>query len=193
MCFYSKLRSKWISKVIFLRMEQMLTILHDSCPGNMSKYYPDLRDILPDRRQDHINIIIILTVYSRTVFKNGSCCTVRRGEKKRFLTPFFERKHTIHRCLNGDIHFQCSNRALLCDQKYKWHTFQKLTRRIIINVIICRSNQIYACLINIHTVHLYILFRSIVCYFIYVYLSLSNWLQKFVYHYRNSFAYYLDN
>ena len=50
-----------------------------SCPGNMSKYYPDLRDILPDRRQDHINIIIILTVYNRTVFKNGSCCTVRLG------------------------------------------------------------------------------------------------------------------
>jgi hypothetical protein len=38
----------------------------------------------------------------------------------------------------------------------------KLTRSIIINVIICRSNQIYACLINIHTVQLYILFRSIV-------------------------------
>jgi hypothetical protein len=33
-----------------------------SCPGNMPKYYPDLRDILPDRREDHINIIIILSV-----------------------------------------------------------------------------------------------------------------------------------
>jgi hypothetical protein len=52
-----------------------------SCPGNMPKYYPGLRDILPDRRggkgnmslkpgqyfgilpgQDHINIIIILSV-----------------------------------------------------------------------------------------------------------------------------------
>jgi hypothetical protein len=41
--------------------------------------YPGQRDILPDRRQDHINIIIILTVYNRTVFKNGSCCTVRLG------------------------------------------------------------------------------------------------------------------
>ena len=29
-----------------------------SCPGNMPKYYPGLRDILPD----HINIIIILSV-----------------------------------------------------------------------------------------------------------------------------------
>ena len=50
-----------------------------SCPGNMPKYYPGQRDILPDRRQDHINIIIILTVYNRTVFKNGSYCTVRLG------------------------------------------------------------------------------------------------------------------
>jgi hypothetical protein len=50
-----------------------------SCPGNMPKYYPGQRDILPDRRQDHINIIIILTVYNRTVFKNGTCCTVRLG------------------------------------------------------------------------------------------------------------------
>ena len=36
-----------------------------SCPGNMPKYYPGLRDILPDRRlpgQDHINIIILLSV-----------------------------------------------------------------------------------------------------------------------------------
>ena len=44
-------------------------------------------------------------------------------EKKWFLTPFFERKHTPYRCLNGDFQFQCSNRALLFDQKYKWHTF----------------------------------------------------------------------
>ena len=36
-----------------------------------------------------------------------------------FLTPLFERKHTIHRCLNGDFQFQCSNRPLLFDQKYK--------------------------------------------------------------------------
>ena len=38
-----------------------------SCPGNMPKYYPGLRDILPDPKgilpgQDHINIIIILSV-----------------------------------------------------------------------------------------------------------------------------------
>ena len=34
-----------------------------SCPGNMPKYYPGLRNILPDRDyQDHINIIIILSV-----------------------------------------------------------------------------------------------------------------------------------
>jgi hypothetical protein len=46
--------------------------------------------------------------------------------KNRFLTPFFERKHTIHRCLNGDFQFQCSNRPLLFDQKYKWHTFAVL-------------------------------------------------------------------
>ena len=46
--------------------------------------------------------------------------------KNRFLIPFFERKHTIHRCLNGDFQFQCSNRALLFNQKYKWHTFAVL-------------------------------------------------------------------
>ena len=37
-----------------------------SCPGNMPKYYPGLRDILPDRSilpgQDHFNIIIIPSV-----------------------------------------------------------------------------------------------------------------------------------
>ena len=39
-----------------------------SCPGNMPKYYPGLRDILPDPNfgilpgQDHIYIIIILSV-----------------------------------------------------------------------------------------------------------------------------------
>ena len=38
-----------------------------SCPGNMPKYVPGLRDILPDLMgvlpgQDHINIIIILSV-----------------------------------------------------------------------------------------------------------------------------------
>ena len=27
-------------------------------------------------------------------------------EKNRFLTPFFQRKHTIHRFLNGDFQFQ---------------------------------------------------------------------------------------
>jgi hypothetical protein len=39
--------------------------------------------------------------------------------KNRLLIPFFQR----NRCLNGDFQFQCSNIALLFDQKYKWHTF----------------------------------------------------------------------
>ena len=39
------------------------------------------------------------------------------GEKLDF-TPFLRAK-TYHQCLNDDFQFQCSNRALLFDQKYK--------------------------------------------------------------------------
>ena len=53
----------------------------------------------------------------------------------RFLPSFFERKHTIHWCLNDDFQFQCSNRELLFDQKYKWHIFPVLFVFLLLQLI----------------------------------------------------------
>ena len=44
-------------------------------------------------------------------------------EKNEIVTPFLRAKTYHPRCLNDDFQFQCSNRTLLFDQKYKWHTF----------------------------------------------------------------------
>jgi hypothetical protein len=43
---------------------------------------------------------------------------------------------TYHpRCLNDDFQFQCSNRALLFDQKYKWHTFAVFVLFLLLQLI----------------------------------------------------------
>jgi hypothetical protein len=39
-------------------------------------------------------------------------------EKNLIFTPFFRAKTYHPRCLNDDFQFQCSNRAVLFDQKY---------------------------------------------------------------------------
>jgi hypothetical protein len=44
-------------------------------------------------------------------------------EKNLIFSPFLRAKTYHLRYLNDDFQFQCSNRALLFDQKYKWHTF----------------------------------------------------------------------
>jgi hypothetical protein len=47
----------WTERNIFvdiliqgIHIQMYIYIIMWSCPGNMPKYYPDLRDILPDRR-----------------------------------------------------------------------------------------------------------------------------------------------
>ena len=48
-------------KISFLIMN--IYIIMWSCPGNMSKYYPGLRDILSDRRPDWFAVIIFIIIY----------------------------------------------------------------------------------------------------------------------------------
>ena len=75
-----------------------------SCSGNMPKYYPGLRDILPDPNfgilpgQDHINIIIILSVIVQVICQNITVPNITTESYTKYN--------------NGDYYSSCKKRSL---------------------------------------------------------------------------------